>query len=166
MSKTMRRGMLAGALAFAAAGVVAGFGTLLPTADAAPNGNPFAGSYSGSLPFAEAGFNYGWTIEISSRGSIRGATRFGSPTPYPPDYSSTARGTLRGVVSAEGTMSLSGEIRFEDQHGPPPPDGAWLTPAVGGVTVPFDFTATAVLDAAGNLVGTTAAGDTFTWMRK
>jgi hypothetical protein len=68
------------------------------TAEAAPSGSPFAGSYVGPIPVEGApDVAYGWAIKIGGSGSVTAKPR-----------SPTSSGGLSGKVTDAGTLSLDG----------------------------------------------------------
>ena len=144
MSRAMVRGVVAGALALAAVGGVAGLGA----ADARASASPFAGTYWGdySIDSWPAG-----PIEVSKNGDISGSYRYGTaPRPHSEDIRYLGR--ITGQVLDDGTMSVRGWFAFDS-------GGSY------GGHIPFEYSATVHLDGSGNLVGISDSGRTFTWLR-
>ena len=113
---------MAGALALAALGSVAVLGVGAPTAEAAPNVSPFAGSWSGPWDIDELPDHYGtfdWTI--SDEGQITGTVH----------YTDTRTGSVVGHVGDDGRLSFIG----------------FVDPGAGAAP----FKGTAVIDADGKL---------------
>jgi hypothetical protein len=118
-------------MALAALGAAAIFDVGSPTADAAESVSPFAGKYSGGLPFA---YSKLWTVTISDGGSISGTY-----------VNHTAR-SMTGQVSADGRYSLraiggSSGVPDGERGGPARP--VW-----------FRYQGSMALDADGDIVGT------------
>ena len=129
MTSTMSRLVLTSALALGALAVIGGFTPGAATAEAAPNVNPFAGSWSGTWGAeGEVEGTFDWTI--SDAGRIDGTlTHVGRPD---------GDGDMVGHVHADGDLSFVGMVPG-DEHGNVWGDG-------------YHFTGTAAIDGDGKLV--------------
>jgi hypothetical protein len=146
-----------GAAALAVAGAAAAMTPGTTTAEAAPGGSPFIGSYVSSL-FSGSGvpgarLQYDITIgkggQVSGRG--HGWVFFG--------VGASGAGRMKGSVSDAGRLAT----RVDETYTP-----ISTEPIVGDFPIhnEFELHATVALDAAGNLTGTTDGGATFTWRRR
>ena len=146
----MNRRVLLGA--FAPALALALFARSPALADAAKPSTPFAGTYEGRVPGAGSILS----IEIGRSGQVSGSGSFvwyfgydtdGNPIVYK-EYAD-----VKGAVTSGGEMSLDVTLRNE-------PHGGQHT-----ITSQYTLSASVSLDAGGNIVGVTSAGDTIQWRR-
>jgi len=127
MMRSMTRWTLAGCMALAAMGAVAVLDLGTPTAEAATDASPFAGSWSGTWSVPERGLTgaYDWTI--SDAGRIEGTV----------DHDQSGEGgTVVGRVHADGAINVTAFAPGDD-----PSSGSG-----------FHFGGTAMIDDDGRLV--------------